>query len=145
MLPHFWPLLPVAPCSERRHTGRRGSLARCCRSIACRASDQGRKPYLRHCMYALTLRDRERLIEVPQDVVDVFQTDGQTHIVGRHARQRLFFLAQLRVRRRGWMNGERTRVTDVRQVREQLQVVDKGAPGLASALDAKADDRARAL
>ena len=49
---------------------------------------------------------------------------------------------QLRVRRRGVVDGQRLRVADVRQVAEQREVLDERLAGVRAALDAEGDQRA---
>ena len=70
------------------------------------------------------------LIQVGQDVVQRLDADREPDKVGRDAGRVLLLLAQLLVRRRGGMDGQAARVANVGQVAEQLQVLDKRAPGL---------------
>ena len=61
----------------------------------------------------------------------------------RHAAGRERGLVQAAVRRRGRVDHERLGVADVGEVRAQLAGLDEAPAGLAAALDAEGQDRAR--
>ena len=63
----------------------------------------------------------ERLREVGEDVVGMFDADGEPHVAGRDAGGELLLGRQLLMRRRGGMDGERARVADVGDMIEQLR------------------------
>ena len=77
-------------------------------------------------MNGCPLCDRQRLVEIPLDVRQVFDADGQADVVVGHAGERLFFHIQLAVGGGRRVDGQRTGITDVRQMREQLQVINEG-------------------
>ena len=85
------------------------------------------------------------MIQIPQDIFDVFETDAQAHKVGCDAGAGLLFRRELAVRRAGGMNRQALGIAHVRQVAEELKVVDKVAPRFQPALDAKAQNRAGAF
>src|SRR5690606_17084688 len=55
----------------------------------------------------------QRLVEVPQDVVDVLDADAQAHEVGAHAGRGLLVGGKLAVRGRGRVDGQALGVADV--------------------------------
>ena len=84
----------------------------------------------------------QRLSQVPQDVVNVFDADGESHKVWRDAGGQLLLGRKLLVGRRGRMDGQRFGIAHVGQVRKELQALDEAPTGLRPALDAKAQDSA---
>ena len=87
----------------------------------------------------------QRLIQIPQNVVEVFEADREADHVGLDTGGALLRGAQLLVRGRGWMDHQAAGVADVGQVRKQLGVVDQLTARFVSALDAEAKYRAGAL
>ena len=86
----------------------------------------------------------ESLIEVSQDVVEVFDTHGEANEFGRDAGGGLLFLVHLRVGRGGGVNGEGLRVSDIGKVRVQLKGLDEDPARIGAPLDAE-DDHGAAL
>ena len=70
---------------------------------------------------------RQRLVQVPQDVFDIFDADAQADEIGRHAGGDLFLLAQLAVGGGGGMDGQALGIAHVGQVAEQLQALDEAS------------------
>src|SRR6202521_3242541 len=70
----------------------------------------------------------QRLIEVPQNILDLFDSDGQPHHVVRDAASLLLLVAQLLMRRGRRMNHQTLSVADVGQMGEQLQTFYKAFP-----------------
>ena len=85
----------------------------------------------------------ERLREIADDVVGMFEADRKPHVAGRHAGRELLVGVELLMRGRGRMDRERARVADVGDVIEKLQRVDEPAPRLDAALQLEADQRRR--
>jgi hypothetical protein len=63
-----------------------------------RAARAGMAPAIR--LQALVRGCRKRLVDVPEDVVDVLEADREPHHVGRHAGGELLGVVELAVRRR---------------------------------------------
>ena len=85
------------------------------------------------------------MIQVGDDVIGIFDSDGQTDHVSRNTRSNEVFVAQLRVGRAGRMDDQRFRIGNIRKQREQFQLVDPLDAGLLAALDAESEDRAGAF
>src|SRR5579863_8269819 len=86
----------------------------------------------------------ERLIEIPDQIVDVLESDRQAHhIRGDAGLYHLFFL-QLRVRRAGRMDHEALRVADVRQMAPQLERLDERDGSRSAAPQTEREDGTRA-
>ena len=88
---------------------------------------------------------RKSLVEIPLDVIQILNADGEPDHIGFDAGGRLLFGAQLLMGGRSRMDDQATGVADVGQVREELEAVDKLAAGIVTALDAKAEHGAGAL
>jgi hypothetical protein len=86
------------------------------------------------------LRNLQRLVDIGNDIVHVLDADGKANEVGRHSTGDLLLLAQLLVGRGSRMNDQRLGVTDIGQVGQQLDVVDKLLPRFDPSLDAESDD-----
>ena len=86
----------------------------------------------------------ERLVDVPEDVVDVLEADRDPHHVLRHAGRELLRLVELAMRRRRRMDDERSRVADVGEVAHQLRRLDEADAGGEAALDAEREQAGRA-
>jgi len=84
----------------------------------------------------------QRLVQVRDDVVFVLQTDGKADEVVRDARFEPLLRRQLLVGGGRRVDHEALGVADVRQVGEQLEVVDELLPRLDAALDAEPQDGA---
>ena len=72
------------------------------------------------------------LIQVPQQVLQGFESDRQPDQLRRHSAARQLLLAQLLVRGRGGMNDQAPRVADVGEMGEELERVDEPAAGRAA-------------
>ena len=66
------------------------------------------------------------LVDVLEDVVDVLDANREPHIARRHTRSQEFFFVELAVGGATRVDRQAARVTDVRDVVEQLQVIDEG-------------------
>ncbi len=87
----------------------------------------------------------ERLIEIGDDVVGIFQSDRQPHHLRPGAGSDLLLVGELAVRGRGRMDDEAARVADIREMTEQLDVADQRHAGIIAALEPESEHRARAL
>src|SRR6185436_5812650 len=88
---------------------------------------------------------RERLIEIPQDIVDIFDADRQTDHVRANTGLDQVFFGQLAVSRRSGMNDQCLGIADVSQMRKKLQAFDELHPSLQPPFDAEGHDGAAAL
>src|SRR5262245_4552993 len=84
----------------------------------------------------------ERLVEVGDDIVDVLDADREAHVAGRHAAGELVRRAQLPVRGRSRMDGERPGIADVGHVVEEVERVDEARSGLAALHQLEANETA---
>ena len=87
----------------------------------------------------------EGLIEVPEDIVDVFDANAQTDEIRADTRGSLLLIRKLAVRGAGRMNGQRLGIAQVSDVTDEFQAIDEFRPGLATAFNAEAQHRAGAL
>src|SRR6187551_239968 len=85
------------------------------------------------------LRLRERVVEVPQDVVEGFEADGEPDHLGQNARCALLVLVELPVRRRCRMDDQRFGVADVGEVRKELHRFDAAYACRGAPLDAECE------
>ena len=74
--------------------------------------------------FASLLRCCERLIQISQDVFNVFEANAQPYKVRRDASAGLLRFVQLAVSRRGRVNCQALGVAHVRQMAEQLEALD---------------------
>src|SRR5919112_1433640 len=95
-----------------------------------------------YCIRRSSLCLRQRLIEVGHQIAGGLQADRQADIIRGHARGCLGVLVELGMGGRRGMNHQRLRVADIRQVREELNVLDESSSGLESALDTETEDGA---
>src|SRR5690606_10877455 len=84
----------------------------------------------------------QTFFDVLDDVVDVLDADRQAHELRRDAGRPLLLLVELRMRRRRRMDRETLRVSDVREVAEELEPFDEPPARVEAALDAEHDHRA---
>ena len=82
----------------------------------------------------------ERLIEVPQDVLDILQPDAKADEIRRNARRLLLLLIELAVGGGSGVDGQALGVADISQVAEQSQVVDELGSGFPPAVYAEPQD-----
>src|ERR1700739_2415209 len=68
----------------------------------------------------------ERLVDILDDVGDVFDSDRKPDRFRKDAGHALLFGRHLAMCGRGWMAGERFGVADIDQARDQLQLVVEG-------------------
>src|SRR5258708_40226686 len=101
--------------------------------------------FWRERWYALRKRRcrPQRLVQIPQDILDIFKPDGETNQVGRDAASGEVLCRELLVRGAGGMNDQAARVADVGQVREKLHRVDHRFASLVAALDAEGEESTR--
>lgn len=84
----------------------------------------------------------ESLVEIGEDVVDVFDADGESNQLGRDACRALLVLGELGMSSRGRLDRKGFRVADVGEVFEKLEGIDEFRAGRSTALDAEDDHRA---
>ncbi len=101
-----------------------------------------RRPHLSRITHRAS-RTIERLIEIPQNIFNFFDTDAQPHKVGCDSGARLLIRIELAVRRACRMNRQTLCIADVREVAEEFEPIDKVAPRIQATFDAKAENRAR--
>jgi len=65
------------------------------------------------------------LIDIPDQIFDIFESDRQANQLRTNSRGRLFSQPELLMSGRGGMDHQATRIPDVRQVRENFQKVFK--------------------
>lgn len=87
----------------------------------------------------------KRLFQIPLDVFEVFKTNAQADEIGADASGDLLFFAELAVRSGGGVNGETARITDVREVAEELQAFDELPACFCASFDAETENCACAL
>jgi hypothetical protein len=85
------------------------------------------------------LRDRECLVEIGNDVVDVLDADRKPNVALGNACARLLFNCELGMCGAGRVNGERASVADIGDVIEHLEAVNEFAAGIAAAPELEAD------
>ena len=83
----------------------------------------------------------QRVAEIPDEIVDVFEPDGEPNRFGLDARLAQLVVGELRVRRRSGMDDEALCVADVGEVAPEFERVDEAPPGLAPAAQAEGEDR----
>ena len=91
------------------------------------------------------LRCGKRLIEIPDQVVQVLKSDREPHHILGDACGGMILVAQLLVCGGGGMDDEALGIADIREVREDLQGVDELPASFQAALDAEREDRALTL
>ena len=82
----------------------------------------------------------EGLVEVPEDIFDIFGADGKAHEIGSDTGARLLFFVELTVGSDGGVDGEGLGVADVGQVAEELQGFNELLASFSAAFDAKTED-----
>ena len=87
----------------------------------------------------------QRLPQIPQNILNILDADAQPDEVGADARAGHLVFAELAVGGGGRVDRQALGVADVRQVAEEFQALDEPAASFDPALDAEAEDRARAL
>src|SRR5271157_4398770 len=85
----------------------------------------------------------KRLIEIPQNIINIFEANTQANKVRADTSRKLIFGSQLTVRCRCRMNGKTLRVADVGKVAEELQAFDEPLAFFHAAFDTKAENGAR--
>ncbi len=71
---------------------------------------------------------RQALVEIGENIVNMFYADRKPNIAFRNPGRELFFRAELRMRRRRRMNGEAAGIADIGDMVEELQMVDTVLP-----------------
>ena len=87
----------------------------------------------------------KRLIQIPLDIFDIFETNAQADKIGADTSGNLIFSVKLAVCGCGGMNGKTARIANVGKVAEELQAFDEFLACFHAAFDAKAEDRACAF
>src|SRR5579871_2610884 len=81
----------------------------------------------------------EALVEIGQDIVDMFEPDREPDIAFRHAGGQLFRRIELGMGRRCRVDREAARVADIGDMIEQLEGIDEFPSGFAAALEFETD------
>jgi hypothetical protein len=84
----------------------------------------------------------ERLLEVADDVVNVFCANADADQVLRDTRSNPLLLRQLLVGCRPRVNGKSLRISNIGQVRDQLEAIDDLGPGSSTTFDTKTQNTA---
>src|SRR4029079_3359682 len=84
-------------------------------------------------------------VEIGNDVRHVLDADRETDDIGTGPGGLPLLLGELAMGGRPWMDDQAPRIADIGEMREELDVGDKLDAGLAAALDAERQHRARAL
>src|SRR5262245_66229908 len=87
---------------------------------------------------------REPLLEIPDQVVDVLDADGEPDRAGANAGRFELVFGELPVRRARGMNYEALRIADVGEMRPQRDRANEFLTRVASAADVEREHRARA-
>ncbi len=85
------------------------------------------------------------LIQIPEQILRILQTDTQSHHVRRYPGPAHLLLAQLAVGGAGRMDGQALGIADIGHMAEEPQLVDEALAGLPPALDAEGENGARPL
>ncbi len=86
----------------------------------------------------------QSLIEILDDVVDMFEADAEADRLGANARSSLLLGGHLAVGGRGGMAAQRARVADIDEPLDQAERIVKRLGRLEAALDAESEQRRRA-
>lgn len=86
----------------------------------------------------------ESLIEIMDNVNDVFNANSNSDHVRRDSRRDLFLLSELLVRSRAGVDHERLGITNIGKVASELDAFNKLLPALESTLDTKCEHRTKA-
>src|SRR5690242_5120487 len=84
----------------------------------------------------------QRLTEISQDVVDMFDADAEADHFRRHAGAALLLGRKLAMGGGGGVRGERLRIAEIDQALEQPQGIEKAPPRLEAAMNAEGQQRA---
>ena len=84
----------------------------------------------------------ERLIEVRDDVIDVFDPNAEPNHLRCHPGPGLFFGRHLPMGSRGWVTCQRLSVTQIDETLDEFKRVVEGPGGLKPSLDPKSHQRA---
>src|SRR6185295_15304534 len=90
-------------------------------------------------------RCRQRLVDIPQDVVERLEADRHAHHVRRDAGLDEIGFFHLAMGGRSGMDDERLRVADVGEVAHELRGLDEALAGPGAALDAEVEQSRGAL
>lgn len=85
------------------------------------------------------------LLKIGDDVLYVFEADGETDHAGGNARIDKLFVAQLAMGGAGWMQNAGADIRDMHKQGDHFQTVDEPGSGFASPLEGKGDDAAASL
>ncbi len=83
----------------------------------------------------------QRLVQIGDDIVDMFDADRDAHHVRPRPRGDQLGLAQLAVRGRGGMDDQRARIADIGEMAEQLDLRDQLHPGVVATLQPEGEHR----
>src|SRR5262249_3578124 len=86
----------------------------------------------------------EALLEIPDQIVDVLDSDREANRSRADARGLELLLVELAVRRARRVNDQALRVADVREMRPECHAADEVLARFAAALELEREDRARA-
>ena len=80
------------------------------------------------------------MLEIVEDIVDVFDADRESNIIRGYASCRLLSGRQLLMSSAGGMDSERLRVAQVGQMGRKFQAVDETTTRLEAPIDPETDD-----
>src|ERR1700676_4794560 len=97
-----------------------------------------------HCSHgSLSRAGLQRLIDVPEDIIERFQSDRQPNHFRRNTGGALLFLVELAMRRRRRMDDQRLGIADIGQMRQELDRLDESHAGRGASFNAKSKDASR--
>src|SRR5450755_566211 len=102
-------------------------------------------PSLRGSRRSPSLACLQSLIDVPEDIIERFESDREAHHLRRDAGGALLVFVELAMRRRRRMDDQGLRISDVGQVRQELHRLDESNAGCGASLDAEGQDSSGAV
>src|SRR6202022_4254034 len=93
----------------------------------------------------LFLRSGYGLVKIPNDIIQVLDSDGDPHQVLGDTGFQLLVVTQLLVRGGSGMDNKALGVSQVGQMREKLHRIDEFSAGFKAALDTERHDRSGAF
>src|SRR2546421_7810089 len=97
-----------------------------------------------HCSHRWPSRaSLQRLIDVPENIIERFESDRQPDHFRRNTGGTLLFFVELAMRGRRRMNDQRLGIADIGQMRQELDRLDESHAGRGASFDAKSKDASR--
>src|SRR5437879_6900441 len=127
-MPSIWPAKSAFMAASRS-----GATFCCAKMQVANRTTQRDNLVINDSLFLLT--NIERLVEVPENVFDVFESHRDAHHIGLDAGLELLLGVQLLMGGRRRVNHQAARVSDVSQVRKQFQAVDKLLARVVAALE----------